>query len=242
MSSILSVKDLNIYYNDFHAVKDVNLNLEQKEIVVICGPSGSGKSTLIRTIAGLEKYKTGEILVNQKVMSEKEIMKENIFGMVFQQFNLFPHMSALQNCIEAPIEVLGLKREEAEERALELLELVGLTDKKDQHPSRLSGGQQQRVAIARALALKPELLLFDEPTSALDPERINEVLDAMRRLAQQGMTMVVVTHEISFAKEVSDQILFMDSGKVIETSTPDVFFSNAKHERSRKFLNQLDKH
>ena len=242
MSSILSVKDLNIYYDDFHAVKDVNLNLEQKEIVVICGPSGSGKSTLIRTIAGLEKYKTGEILVNQKVMSEKEIMKENIFGMVFQQFNLFPHLSISEN-ISLPLrKVKKLSKDDSNTIVDEVLKKVKIEDQKNKYPSQLSGGQQQRCAIARSLAMNPKIMLFDEPTSALDPEMIKEVLDVMSDLAQSGMTMIVVTHEMGFAKMVADKIIFMDNGQVVENNTADNFFNEPNEERTKLFLQQILKH
>ncbi len=242
MSSILSVKDLNIYYDDFHAVKDVNLNLEQKEIVVICGPSGSGKSTLIRTIAGLEKYKTGEILVNQKVMSEKEIMKENIFGMVFQQFNLFPHLSISEN-ISLPLrKVKKLSKDDSNTIVDEVLKKVKIEDQKNKYPSQLSGGQQQRCAIARSLAMNPKIMLFDEPTSALDPEMIKEVLDVMSDLAQSGMTMIVVTHEMGFAKMVADRIIFMDNGQVVENNTADNFFNEPNEERTKLFLQQILRH
>ena len=242
MSSILSVKDLNIYYDDFHAVKDVNLNLEQKEIVVICGPSGSGKSTLIRTIAGLEKYKTGEILVNQKVMSEKEIMKENIFGMVFQQFNLFPHLSISEN-ISLPLrKVKKLSKDDSNTIVDEVLKKVKIEDQKNKYPSQLSGGQQQRCAIARSLAMNPKIMLFDEPTSALDPEMIKEVLDVMSDLAQSGMTMIVVTHEMGFAKMVADRIIFMDNGQIVENNTANNFFNEPNEERTKIFLQQILKH
>ena len=242
MSSILSVKDLNIYYDDFHAVKDVNLNLEQKEIVVICGPSGSGKSTLIRTIAGLEKYKTGEILVNQKVMSEKEIMKENIFGMVFQQFNLFPHLSISEN-ISLPLrKVKKLSKDDSNTIVDDVLKKVKIEDQKNKYPSQLSGGQQQRCAIARSLAMNPKIMLFDEPTSALDPEMIKEVLDVMSDLAQSGMTMIVVTHEMGFAKMVADRIIFMDNGQIVENNTADKFFNEPNEERTKLFLQQILKH
>ena len=242
MSSILSVKDLNIFYDDFHAVKNVNLNLDQKEIVVICGPSGSGKSTLIRTIAGLEKYKTGEILINQKAMSEKEIMKENIFGMVFQQFNLFPHLSISEN-ISLPLrKVKKLTSESSNKIVDEVLKKVKIEDQKDKYPSQLSGGQQQRCAIARSLAMNPKIMLFDEPTSALDPEMIKEVLDVMSDLAQSGMTMIVVTHEMGFAKMVADRIVFMDYGQIVENNTADKFFNSPSEERTRIFLQQILKH
>ena len=242
MSSILSVKDLNIFYEDFHAVKNVNLNLEPKEIVVICGPSGSGKSTLIRTIAGLEKYKTGEIFINQRIMSDKEIMKENIFGMVFQQFNLFPHLSISEN-ISLPLrKVKKLSKENSNMVVDEVLKKVKIEDQKNKYPSQLSGGQQQRCAIARSLAMKPKIMLFDEPTSALDPEMIKEVLDVMSDLAQSGMTMIIVTHEMGFAKMVADRIIFMDNGQIIENNTADKFFNNPNEERTKLFLQQILKH
>ena len=242
MSSILSVKDLNIFYEDFHAVKNVNLNLEPKEIVVICGPSGSGKSTLIRTIAGLEKYKTGEIFINQKIMSDKEIMKENIFGMVFQQFNLFPHLSISEN-ISLPLrKVKKLSKENSNMVVDEVLKKVKIEDQKNKYPSQLSGGQQQRCAIARSLAMNPKIMLFDEPTSALDPEMIKEVLDVMSDLAQSGMTMIVVTHEMGFAKMVADRIIFMDYGQIVENNTADKFFNSPSEERTRIFLQQILKH
>ena len=229
------------------ALDNVSLKVDQGKVLVVMGPSGSGKSTLIRTFNGLETFDRGEInVLGIKIDSnhdERKIQKiRRRVGMVFQQFNLFPHLSIMENITLAPINVQKRRQIEAEEYGMYLLSQMGIDAHAQKYPSQLSGGEQQRVAIARALALKPELLLFDEPTSALDPERIHEVLDVMRKLAKQGMTMVVVTHEIDFAKDVSDQVLFMDSGKVIETSSPKVFFSNAKHERSRKFLNQLDKH
>ena len=234
------------YTKGSRALDNVSLKVNQGKVLVVMGPSGSGKSTLIRTFNGLETFDSGELdVLGIKVDAthdERKIQKiRRRVGMVFQQFNLFPHLSILENITLAPINVQKRRPIEAEEYGMYLLSQMGIDSHAQKYPSQLSGGEQQRVAIARALALKPELLLFDEPTSALDPERINEVLDAMRRLAKQGMTMVVVTHEIGFAKDVSDQVLFMDSGKVIETSTPEIFFSKARHERSRKFLNQLDK-
>jgi len=247
MEPILVAQNLTkSYTKGSRALDNVSLKVNQGKVLVVMGPSGSGKSTLIRTFNGLETFDSGELdVLGIKVDSthdERKIQKiRRRVGMVFQQFNLFPHLSILENITLAPINVQKRRPIEAEEYGMYLLSQMGIDSHAQKYPSQLSGGEQQRVAIARALALKPELLLFDEPTSALDPERINEVLDAMRRLAKQGMTMVVVTHEIGFAKDVSDQVLFMDSGKVIETSTPDIFFSKARHERSRKFLNQLDK-
>ena len=248
MEPIVNAKNLiKSYTKGLRALDDVSLTVNQGKVLVVMGPSGSGKSTLIRTFNGLETFDSGEVnILGIKIDSthdERRIQKiRRRVGMVFQQFNLFPHLSILENITLAPINVQKRHKTEAEEYGMYLLNQMGIDSHFNKYPSQLSGGEQQRVAIARALALKPELLLFDEPTSALDPERINEVLDAMRRLAKQGMTMIVVTHEIGFAKDVSDQVVFMDSGKVIETSTPDIFFSNAKHERSRKFLNQLDNH
>ena len=234
------------YTKGLYALDDITLQVDHGKVLVVMGPSGSGKSTLIRTFNGLEPFDAGEInILGVRIDSTYDEMKirkiRKRVGMVFQQFNLFPHLSILENIILAPVHVQKRRQIEAEEHAMHLLDQMGIASHSRKYPSQLSGGEQQRVAIARALALKPELLLFDEPTSALDPERVNEVLDVMRRLARQGMTMVVVTHEVAFAKEVSDQILFMDSGKVVEISTPEHFFCNAKHERSRQFLNQIEK-
>ncbi len=248
MEPTLIAKNLTkSYTKGFRALDNVSLAVDQGKVLVVMGPSGSGKSTLIRTFNGLESFDKGELnVLGVKVdpdQDERKIQKiRKRVGMVFQQFNLFPHLSILENITLAPVHVQKRRPIEAKEYGMYLLNQMGIDSHANKYPSQLSGGEQQRVAIVRALALKPELLLFDEPTSALDPERVNEVLDAMRRLAKQGMTMIVVTHEISFAKEVSDQVLFMDAGKVIETSTPDIFFSNAKQERSRRFLNQLEKH
>ena len=246
MKPILIAKNLTkSYATGIFALNNVSFELDQGKVLVVMGPSGSGKSTLIRTINGLETFDKGELnVLGIKIGSntdERKIQKiRRRVGMVFQQFNLFPHLTILENITLAPIQVQKRQQKEAEEYGMYLLSQMGIESHSKKYPSQLSGGEQQRVAIARSLALKPELLLFDEPTSALDPERINEVLDAMRSLADQGMTMIVVTHEIKFAKEVSDQVLFIDSGKIIEISTPDVFFSNASHERSRKFLNQIN--
>ena len=248
MLSVIKTRHLvKSYIRGLRALDDITIEVEQGKVLVVMGPSGSGKSTLIRTFNGLETFDSGDLQVlgiplyasNNDERTILEIRKR--VGMVFQQFNLFPHLSILDNITLAPIKVQKRRRLEVEEHAIDLLSKMGIASQAQKYPNQLSGGEQQRVAIARALALKPEILLFDEPTSALDPERVNEVLDAMRDLAKQGMTMVVVTHEISFAKEVGDKVLFMDSGKVVETSTPKIFFSNAKHERSRKFLNQIDK-
>ena len=246
MKPILTAKNLTkSYAKGILALNKVSFTLDQGKVLVVMGPSGSGKSTLIRTINGLETFDKGELnVLGIKIRAdsdERKIQKiRRRVGMVFQQFNLFPHLSILDNITLAPIQVQKRKKKEAEEYGMYLLCQMGIESHAKKYPGQLSGGEQQRVAIARSLALKPELLLFDEPTSALDPERINEVLDAMRRLADQGMTMIVVTHEIKFAKEVSDQVLFIDSGKILEISSPEVFFSNASHERSRKFLNQIN--
>ena len=243
MKPILTAKNITkSYAKGILALNKVSFTLDQGKVLVIMGPSGSGKSTLIRTINGLETFDKGELNVfGIKIRAdsdERKIQKiRRRVGMVFQQFNLFPHLSILENITLAPIQVQKRNKKEAEEYGMYLLCQMGIESHAKKYPGQLSGGEQQRVAIARSLALKPELLLFDEPTSALDPERINEVLDAMRRLADQGMTMIVVTHEIKFAKEVSDQVLFIDSGKILEISPPEVFFSNASHERSRKFPN-----
>ncbi|KGF89067.1 amino acid ABC transporter ATP-binding protein [Prochlorococcus marinus] len=246
MKPILTAKNLTkSYAKGILALNKVSFTLDQGKVLVVMGPSGSGKSTLIRTINGLETFDKGELnVLGIKIRAdsdERKIQKiRRRVGMVFQQFNLFPHLSILENITLAPIQVQKRNKKEAEEYGMYLLCQMGIESHAKKYPGQLSGGEQQRVAIARSLALKPELLLFDEPTSALDPERINEVLDAMRRLADQGMTMIVVTHEIKFAKEVSDQVLFIDSGKILEISPPEVFFSNASHERSRKFLNQIN--
>ena len=239
MSYILEVENLNVHYKKFHAVKDINLSLKQKDIFVVCGPSGSGKSTLIRAIAGLEKYSSGKILINKKEMSDKFIMKNNIFGMVFQQFNLFPHLSILDNCTLAPIWVKKMPKKDAEALALKHLEKVQIADQAYKYPGQLSGGQQQRCAIARALCMEPKIMLFDEPTSALDPEMIKEVLDAMVNLAKAGMTMIVVTHEMGFAKEVADEVIFMDEGMIVEQAETKEFFANPKSDRTKLFLSQI---
>ena len=242
MSNILTIENLNVFYDKFHAVKDANLNLFQKEILVICGPSGSGKSTLIRSIAGLEKYKSGDVLINDRKMTESEMMKENVFGMVFQQFNLFPHLTILENITLPLRKAKKISNEKSLLIANEVLEKVKIIDQKGKYPSQLSGGQQQRCAIARSLAMKPKIMLFDEPTSALDPEMIKEVLDVMTDLASSGMTMIVVTHEMGFAKVVADKIIFMDNGQIVENNNTDEFFKNPKEERTKIFLDQILKH
>ena len=245
MSIAIEAKGIvKTYGHGNKALDDVSLKVRSGEVLVVMGPSGSGKSTLIRTFNGLEEFEKGTLKVLGIELDsnhdERQIRRiRSRVGMVFQQFNLFPHLSILENITLAPIKVQKRKPAVAHKAALELLHQMGIEDQGQKYPSQLSGGQQQRVAIARALAMDPEIMLFDEPTSALDPERVKEVLDAMRTLANKGMTMVVVTHEIAFARDVADRVVFLDEGKVIETSAPDEFFTNAQHERSRKFLNQM---
>jgi len=232
------------YSQGVKALDGVSLEVNSGEVLVVMGPSGSGKSTLIRTFNGLESLDGGALDVLGERLDathgERQVraIRKRV-GMVFQQFNLFPHLSILDNITLAPIKVQKRAKADAEQRAIELLDQMGIREQARKYPAQLSGGQQQRVAIARALALDPEVMLFDEPTSALDPERVKEVLDAMRQLAQGGMTMVVVTHELSFAREVADRVMFMDRGQVVETSDPETFFTNAREERSRRFLNQM---
>ena len=232
------------YSQGVRALDGVTLEVNSGEVLVVMGPSGSGKSTLIRTFNGLESLDGGALDVLGERLDathgERQVraIRKRV-GMVFQQFNLFPHLSILDNITLAPIKVQKRAKADAEQRAIELLDQMGIREQARKYPAQLSGGQQQRVAIARALALDPEVMLFDEPTSALDPERVKEVLDAMRQLAQGGMTMVVVTHELSFAREVADRVMFMDRGQVVETSDPQTFFTNAREERSRRFLNQM---
>ncbi len=245
MNPAIKVNNITkIFGRDLIALDNISLEVSTGEVLVLMGPSGSGKSTLIRTLNGLESIDQGSIeVLGIKITTErneKDISKiRKRVGMVFQQFNLFPHLSIIKNITLAQIKVQNRSTNDANQRAIKLLTQMGIADQAYKYPSQLSGGQQQRVALARALALDPEIMLFDEPTSALDPERVKEVLDAMRVLANGGMTMVVVTHEIGFAKEVADRVIFMDEGKIIETSTPQEFFENAKKERSRKFLNQM---
>jgi polar amino acid transport system ATP-binding protein len=230
------------WFKKLHVLNDVNLQVKAGEVVVVCGPSGSGKSTLIRTINQLEPIDQGTLVVDGVNLADKrsDINKLRAeIGFVFQQFNLYPHLSVLANITLAPIKIRKTPRPEAEAQAMALLERVGLAEKRDAFPSQLSGGQQQRVAIARALAMKPRIMLFDEPTSALDPEMIGEVLDVMLKLAQSGMTMVVVTHEMGFAREVADRVVFMDQGTILEEAPPAEFFKQPSHERARQFLKQL---
>ena len=239
---IIEMKDVNKWFGDFQVLKDVNLNVNQKQKIVVCGPSGSGKSTLIRCINRLEEHQKGKIIVDGNELSEKTKDIEKIraeVGMVFQQFNLFPHLSILDNCTLAPIWVKKMPKKEAQELALDQLKKVQIDDQANKFPGQLSGGQQQRCAIARALCMQPKIMLFDEPTSALDPEMIKEVLDVMRELADSGMTMICVTHEMGFAKEVADRFLFFDQGLLIEEGTPEHFFKNPKEDRTKLFLSQI---
>ena len=242
MSKIIELKNVNKWFDKFQALKDINLEVNQQEKIVICGPSGSGKSTLIRCINRLEEHQDGQIIVDGKEISENTKDLEKIraeVGMVFQQFNLFPHLSILDNCTLAPIWVKKMPKKEAEALAMKNLERVQIADQAKKFPGQLSGGQQQRSALARALCMEPKIMLFDEPTSALDPEMIKEVLDAMVDLAKAGMTMIVVTHEMGFAKEVADNMIFMDEGKIVEKAKTKDFFENPKSDRTKLFLSQI---
>ncbi len=239
---IIELKSVNKWFGDFQVLKDVNLEVGLKQKIVVCGPSGSGKSTLIRCINRLEEHQQGQIFVDgiELTKATKDIEKIRAeVGMVFQQFNLFPHLSVVDNCALAPIWVKKMPKKEAEELALQQLEIVHISDQARKFPGQLSGGQQQRAAIARALCMKPKIMLFDEPTSALDPEMIKEVLDVMVELAKGGMTMIVVTHEMGFAKEVADQMIFMDEGMIVEKAVTKEFFANPKSERTKLFLSQI---
>lgn len=241
MSGIV-IRDVSKFYGTFHALKDVSHSIAEGTVTVILGPSGSGKSTMIRCINGLERIDAGVISVNGvEVFGSKTNMNRlrSSVGMVFQQFNLYPHMTIMQNITLAPRKVKKMPAHDAQKRALELLDRVRIADQAHKHPAQLSGGQQQRVAIARALAMDPKVMLFDEPTSALDPEMIGEVLDVMVDLARDGMTMVVVTHELGFAKQVADEVVFMDGGKIIEFGQPDTFFANPQDPRTRQFLSSV---
>lgn len=239
---MIEIKTVSKWFDDFQVLTDINETIERGQTVVICGPSGSGKSTLLRCINGLEPYQKGEIIVDGVSLSDPKTnlykLRENI-GMVFQRFELYPHMTALQNISLAPMKVRKLSREKAGKKAMDLLERVGIPEKADAYPANLSGGQQQRVAIARCLAMEPKYMMFDEPTSALDPEMIQEVLDVMIALVKEGMTMLCVTHEMGFAREVADEIIFMDFGKIIERGTYEEFFKNPKSERAKEFLKQI---
>ena len=241
-SSIINIENVNKWFGDFQVLKDINLEVQPKQKIVVCGPSGSGKSTLIRCINRLEEHQEGKIIVDGTELSENTKNIEQIraeVGMVFQQFNLFPHLSILDNCTLAPIWVKKMPKKQAEELAMQQLEQVQIADQAHKFPGQLSGGQQQRSAIARALCMQPKIMLFDEPTSALDPEMIKEVLDAMVNLAKGGMTMIVVTHEMGFAKEVADEVIFMDEGMIGEKNTTKEFFANPKSDRTKLFLSQI---
>ena len=242
---VIDLANVNKWFGLFHVLKDINLKVKKGERIVICGPSGSGKSTLIRCINRLEEHQRGNILVNglslDGDLKNIDSIRSNI-GMVFQSFNLFPHLTVLENCILAPMWVRKLPRHEAEAIAVKYLERVKIPEQVDKYPGQLSGGQQQRVAIARSLCMSPTIMLFDEPTSALDPEMISEVLDVMVELAQSGMTMLCVTHEMGFAKKVADRVIFMDFGEIVEENSPDVFFENPRVDRTKLFLSQILTH
>jgi polar amino acid transport system ATP-binding protein len=239
---VIQFRDVNKWFGTLHVLKDVTLEIGAGEVVVVCGPSGSGKSTLIRCINRLEAIQSGEIIVDGVSLSDPKLDTANLrarVGMVFQSFNLYPHMTAVQNITLAPLQVKRLSTAQAEQAAMKLLERVGMPDKAGAYPANLSGGQQQRVAIARALAMAPKVMLFDEPTSALDPEMINEVLDVMTDLARDGMTMVVVTHEMGFARRVAHRVVFMDEGRIVEQGRPEAFFAAAQTPRARQFLGKI---
>ena len=242
---MIELRHVNKWYGQFHVLREINLEVRQGERIVICGPSGSGKSTLIRCINRLEEHQRGQILVDGTELTDDVKHIERIrseVGMVFQQFNLFPHLTVLQNCALAPIWVRRMPRREAEAVAMEYLERVRIPEQAQKFPAQLSGGQQHRVAIARSLCMSPKIMLFDEPTSALDPEMIKEVLDVMIELAESGMTMLCVTHEMGFAKTVADRVILMDDGEIIEQNSPDEFFNNPREERTRLFLSQILRH
>ncbi len=243
--TIIVCREVHKWFDDFHVLRGIDLTVRVGEVIVIFGPSGSGKSTFIRTINRLEEHQQGDIIVDGIELTHDirniEAIRSEV-GMVFQQFNLFPHLTALQNITLGPIWVRRLPKHEAEEKAMQLLERVGIPEQAHKYPAHLSGGQQQRVAIARALAMQPKIMLFDEPTSALDPEMIKEVLDVMQELAQSGMTMLVVTHEMGFARGVADRMLFFDDGLIVERGTPDQIFSNPQEERTKLFLTQILQH
>ncbi|WP_316568285.1 amino acid ABC transporter ATP-binding protein [Neobacillus sp. YIM B06451] len=236
---------VNKYFGDFHVLKDINVTINKGEVVVVIGPSGSGKSTMLRCINRLEEITSGSLTVNNVSVHDKKTDINKLrreIGMVFQHFHLYPHKTVLENITLAPMKVLGKSEKEAKETAIKYLEKVGIPEKANSYPSQLSGGQQQRVAIARGLAMNPEIMLFDEPTSALDPEMIGEVLDVMKALAKEGMTMVVVTHEMGFAREVADRIVFMDEGRILEEATPAEFYENPREERAKSFLSRILNH
>ena len=240
--SIIVVRDVHKWFGDFHVLKGINMEVKKGEKIVIFGPSGSGKSTFIRTINLLEEYQRGQIIVDGIELTDslKDVSRiRRDIGMVFQSFNLFPHLTVFRNIILAPLQVRRWSKDEVEKTAIQLLERVGIPEQADKYPQQLSGGQQQRVAIARALAMRPKIMLFDEPTSALDPEMIKEVLDVMTEQAESGMTMLVVTHEMGFAREVCDRLVFFDEGRVVEQGTPEQIFDHPQRERTKKFLAQI---
>jgi polar amino acid transport system ATP-binding protein len=242
---MISFKNVNKWYGELHVLNGIDLEVAQGEVVVVCGPSGSGKSTLIRCINRLEPIQKGELVVDNMAVHDKKINMTKIraeIGFVFQSFNLYPHMTALENTTIAPIKVRKMKKQEADKLGREVLTRVDLADRINYYPAQLSGGQQQRVAIARGLCMRPKIMLFDEPTSALDPEMINEVLDVMRGLAKEGMTMMVVTHEMGFAREVASRVVFMDEGQIIEVAPPNDFFTNPQTERGKYFLQSILTH
>jgi general L-amino acid transport system ATP-binding protein len=239
---MIKINNLNKWYGDFHVLKDINLEIKTGEKVVVCGPSGSGKSTLIRCINNLEQYQEGEVFVDSVEVQDMQTNIEKLrmdVGMVFQHFNLFPHLNILENLTIGPIKSKGLSEDEAKKRALNFLEKVKILSEANKYPDQLSGGQKQRVAIARTLCMAPKIILFDEPTSALDPEMVKEVLDVMMDLAKEGMAMICVTHEMGFAKNVADRIIFMDEGRIVEDASPNDFFENSTHSRVREFLSQI---
>ncbi|HEV8469448.1 MAG TPA: amino acid ABC transporter ATP-binding protein [Candidatus Limnocylindria bacterium] len=242
---MIEFRDVHKHFGPLHVLRGITLSVGEREVLVIIGPSGSGKSTLLRTINRLEPIESGTLVVDgipvHEINTDVNRLRKRV-GMVFQSFNLFPHLTAAENIMLAPTKVQGLSKKEARERALALLAKVGIPEKADVHPARLSGGQQQRVAIARALAMEPKVMLFDEPTSALDAEMIREVLDVMRQLAKEGMTMLVVTHEIGFAREASHRVVFMDGGRIIEDSLTSEFFAGAREERAKQFLSKVIHH
>lgn len=242
---MISFKNVNKWFGDLHVLQNINLEIEKGEVVVICGPSGSGKSTLIRCINRLEPIQKGDILVDGMNVNDARTNMTTLraeVGFVFQSFNLYPHMSVIENVILAPMLVRGMRKGEATEIGMQLLKKVNIPDKAGVYPTQLSGGQQQRVAIARGLAMQPKIMLFDEPTSALDPEMINEVLDVMKSLAREGMTMVCVTHEMGFAREVADRVIFMDQGAMVEQNSPEEFFHNPQSDRTKDFLSKILSH
>jgi polar amino acid transport system ATP-binding protein len=244
MNEMIDFAGLNKWFGTHHVLQDINLSVAKGEVVVVCGPSGSGKSTLIRCVNGLERFQKGELVVDSKSVNVEANLRalRMELGFVFQQFNLYPHKTALENVTLAPIHVRKLSRDDADKRGQALLEKVGLSDKLHSYPHQLSGGQQQRVAIARSLCMQPKIMLFDEPTSALDPEMINEVLDVMVSLAKDGMTMIVVTHEMGFARKVADRVVFMDKGSIVEVADPETFFNAPKNDRTREFLGKILHH